>query len=88
MNKTFLLFETKDASLNISMGLDIGRWLCGLAFTLAPFNRDVSMAMAALHLGPVCFTFTNFRIRDDRPEAALPKARRSATRKSGGYKRR
>lgn len=88
MNKTFLLYEAKDASINISVGFDLGRWLAGIAFTVAPFNRDVMMAMAAIHLGPMCFTFTNFRIRADRPEPALPQQRRSPTRKSGGYKRR
>lgn len=80
------LYESKDASLNVSFQLDLLRWLAGMCYTAAPFNREIRMVMVALHLGPLCFTFTSFRMVEPPPALRSKPVMRSATKQSGKYK--
>jgi hypothetical protein len=85
MQKIIKLYEAKDASLNISLRLDPLCWMVGPAMAIADVTRDVKVRMVSLHLGPACFSFTAFGIRDE-PLPRAPLHRRSPTRQSGQWK--
>lgn len=85
MQKLIKLYATKDASLDISLRLDLLCWIFGVAANFGNLNQEVTVRMIALHLGPVCLTFTSFGIRDV-PLPRAPFNRRSPTRQSGAWK--
>lgn len=82
MNNAHKLFETKDASLNISVSFDLVRWLVGLAYQDSMMNSELRMKMIVLHLGPACFAFTRFSIVLHAAGGSR-RAERSPTRQSG-----
>jgi len=61
------LFETKDASLNISYMFSFLRFLVGVSYMSGAASPATDMRMIAVHLGPICFTFTRFT-RVEEPE--------------------
>lgn len=62
-NTTKTLFESEDATLNVSLLFDIRRFLLGYAFSDSDFNRDIRMKLIVLHLGIFAFSFTTFRVK-------------------------
>lgn len=54
------LYETKDASLNISVEFNPFRFLFGAAYTEALMRKDVGMRMVTIHLPFLCLSFTRF----------------------------
>jgi len=70
------LYESRDASINISVEPRFTRLLLGFAYTEAPFTTQVRMRMIALHLLWFCFTFTRFSIHEATQAEIQAEARR------------
>ena len=58
------LFESQDASINVSAEFKPSRFLFGVAYTEAPFTLEVRMRMFAIHIWCVCLTFTRFFVKE------------------------
>lgn len=81
------LYESKDASLNVSVDVSWRRLIFGGAYQEAPFNADIGMRMFVIHLAFASVTFTRFFVRERPPERSKHDGFRSPTKQSGKGKR-
>lgn len=66
MMGTKKLFESVDASINISLVWGFNRFLLGCAYSCTQFTRDIDMRVVVLHAGLFGISLTTFRDRDSK----------------------